>query len=481
MKKLLIGILVLVLGVALLAPFGLGYVADKRFIALLDKMAESGMIDYTVLRTDRGWFSTDMEVVMEISGDMADGYNDYRKSAGKPVAANPGVLLKSRLYHGPVAIASFSEMGTSFSPVVSRVKTDVYVDQGDGTDGELLPVNINTLFKLAGGGVTSLSMDSWKGDLEGGDAQIQWDGVNGQFVFSEGFATQTLDLTAPLLSIKGSDGVFSVKDMSIKSDTYTGIQEIELGTASLSVGKMIVQNPKDKQRISIDGLSFAAESTASGELVNSVLSMKMGVMNVAGLKFGPGVLSLELNNLDAASVAKISKQVKEMRGSNMPEEQLSMMVGSTMLSILPDLLKQGPELLIKDISLDSPYGKLSMTGSIRVDSTNEMAMANPLLLAEAVIADLKLSIPEDLLVTVYKLEVKKELEAESLEHTPEMLEEMARNRVTMQMSPLVAQGMLVYAEGKYIMSMSFEAGRLEVNGQEIPIAALMSGMQGGGQ
>jgi len=166
MKKLLITILILVLGVALLAPFGLGYVADKRFIALLDKMAESGMIDYTVLRTDRGWFSTDMDVVMEISGDMADGYNEYRASAGKPVTANPGVLLKNRLFHGPIAIASFSDMGTLFSPVVSRVKTEVYVDQGASTDSEPLPVNITTLFKLVGGGATSLSMDSWKGPIE---------------------------------------------------------------------------------------------------------------------------------------------------------------------------------------------------------------------------------------------------------------------------------------------------------------------------
>ena len=74
-----------------------------------------------------------------------------------------------------------------------------------------------------------------------------------------------------------------------------------------------------------------------------------------------------------------------------------------------------------------------------------------------------------------------EFEAENLEHTPEMLEEMARNRVTMKMSPLVAQGMLVYADGEYTMNMSFESGKLELNGQEIPIAALMSGMQGGGQ
>jgi len=481
MKKLLITVLVLVLGVALLAPFGLGFMADKRFIGLLDKLAESGMIDYTVLRTDRGWFSTDMEVVVEISGDIADGYNEYRASSGKPVTANPGVLLKNRLFHGPVAIASFSELGTSFSPVVSRVKTDVYVDQGDGTDAEPLPVNINTLFKLVGGGVTSLSMDSWKGAIEGGDAQLQWDGINGQFVFSKGFATQAIDLVAPLLSISGSDGVFSIENMSLKTDTYLGKYELELGTAIMSIGKMVFQNPEDKKRISIDGLSISAESTASGELVNSTVAMKMGVIDVAGLKVGPGVLTIDINNLDAESVAKIGKQIKEMRGSNMPEEQLSMMVGSTMLSVLPDILKQGPELVIKDISLDSPHGKLNITGSIRVDSSNELAMANPLLLAEAVIADLKVSIPEGLMVSIFKFDVKKELEAENLEHTPEMLEEMARNRVTMQMSPLVAQGMLVYADGKYTMTMSFEAGRLELNGQEIPIAALMSGMQGGGQ
>jgi len=481
MKKILITVLVLVLGVAFVAPFGLGFVADKRFIGLLDKMAESGMIDYTVLRTERGWFSTEMDVVMEISGSLAEDYNDYRSAAGKPVAANPGIILKSHLYHGPIAIAAFSGMGTSFAPVISRVKTEVYVDQDSNTDNDPLPINIETLFKPVGGGVTSLSMDSWKGDIDDGGAQLQWDGINGQFVFSGDLGTQTIDLVAPLLSVNGSGAVFSVKDMLIKTDIYPGLYEIGLGSASLSVGKMVVQNLEDKENISVDGLSITAESTASGELVNTTMNMKMGVIEFAGMKYGPGLLTLELNNLDAASFAKIEKQVKEMRSSNMSDEQLSMMVGSTMLSVLPAILKQGPELIIKDISLESPYGKLNITGNIRVDSNNELAMANPLLLAEAVIADLKVSIPEGLMVAMNKREVQKELEAENLEHTPETLDEMARNRVTMTMSPMVAQGLLVYADGEYTMNMSFESGRLEINGQEIPVAALMSGMQGGGQ
>jgi len=481
MKKLLITVLVLVLGVALLAPFGLGYMADKRFIGMLDKMSESGLIDYTVLRTERGWFSTEMDVVMEISGSMADDYNKYRSASGKPVVANPGVILKSRLYHGPVAVASFGDMGASYLPVISRVKTEVYIDQGSDTAAEPLPVDIETLFKPVGGGVSRLTMDSWKGDIEGGAAQMQWDGVNGQFVFSSDFGTQTMDLTAPLLNISGADGVFNIKDMSFKADIYPGLYEIGLGTASFSVGKMDFTNPQDKQSISLDSLSMNVESTASGEVVNSTIIMKMGVIDIAGMKYGPGLLSLDINNLDAEAFSKIGKQAKELRDANMSDEQMSMMIGSTMLSVLPQILKQGPEIIIKDISLESAYGKLTITGSISVDPSNEMAMANPLLLADAVIADLKVSIPEGLMVAMNKQAVQKELEAENLEHTPEMLEEMARNRVTMIMSPIVAQGMLVYADGEYTMNMSFESGKLEINGQEIPVAALMSGMQGGGQ
>lgn len=479
MKKSIIAVLVLVFGAVLLAPFGLGFIADKRFIGLLDKMADSGMVDYTVLRTERGWFSTEMDVVMEISGEMADAYTKYRKEAGKPVTANPGVILKSRLYHGPVAVASFSDMGSSFAPVISRIKTDVYADTGDGSDSEPLPFDIETLFNLGGGGITLLSMDSWKGEVENGTAQMQWDGINGQIVFSDGFDETAIDLVAPLFSVVGDEGVVKVQDMSLKTDTYLGPQDIELGNAVIAVGKLGFQETAGKVNVSMDGMSIAAQSSASDELVNSTVSMKMGIIDVAGVKYGPGVLAMELNNLDAASMAKIQKQMKELRRSNMPEEQLSMMIGSTLLSVLPDLLKQAPELIITDLSLDSPHGKFKMTGSIRVDASNEMAMENPLLLAEAVIADLSLSMPEALLVAIKKYEVQNELEAENLDHTPEMLDEMARNRVTMDMSPLVSQGMLVYVNDEYTMNMRFEAGKLELNGQEIPIAALMSGMQGG--
>ncbi len=485
MKKSLIAVLVVALVVILVAPFGLSFVADKRFIGLLDKLSESGMLDYTVLRTERGWFSTEMDVVMEISGDLAEAYSNSRVQAGKPVAANPGVMLKNRLYHGPVAIASFADMGASFSPVVSRVNTLVFVDEVDGDKAnELLPIDIETLFKLAGGGQSKLSMENWTGDIADGEAQLQWDGISGQLVFNNGYTRTAIDLSAPLLSINAEDGAVKIENMAFETDTYVGSHELELGDASATISKVSIQasGDKGKKSVTIDGMSMEAGSTASGEsseLVNSTVTMKIDGFNIEGVKYGPAVMSLDLNNLDAASIAKIQKQLKELQKTDMPEEQLSMMAASTMFSVLPDLLKKAPELIIRDISLESPFGKLNVVGSIRVDASNELAMANPFLLVEAIIADLNLNMPESLLVELQKLEVRKELEAESLEHTPEMIEEMAKSRVTMKMSPLVAQGMLVFADSEYTMNVTFESGKLVLNGQEIPVAALMSGMQGG--
>src|SRR5262245_30050651 len=75
MKKISVIVLVL-LAVLVVAPWGIGMVAEKRVNAGLDKLTETAPYLAVVDRKwTRGWFRSEQEVTFELFGSMLGGAN----------------------------------------------------------------------------------------------------------------------------------------------------------------------------------------------------------------------------------------------------------------------------------------------------------------------------------------------------------------------------------------------------------------------
>jgi uncharacterized protein YdgA (DUF945 family) len=188
--------------------------------------------------------------------------------------------------------------------------------------------------------------------------------------------------------------------------------------------------------------------------------------------FGPGVYTMALRNLDAESMAKINNEIKQLQKQGIPQDQLGMMLGVKMFALLPTILKKGPELEIPELSLDSDYGKIVGKGKLGFDTSNEVALANPLLLASAVIADAEFSIPEAFLVAIEMNSVRKDVAALGLDYTDEQMQQEASNRIKQKMSSPAAQQFFQLKDGNYSFVASYVNGQLTVNGRIVPLAGL---------
>ena len=203
------------------------------------------------------------------------------------------------------------------------------------------------------------------------------------------------------------------------------------------------------------------------------MTLRAGGVVVGDLDLGPATYTVALRNLDARAVAKLNQTVADMRQKNLPAEQVNMVLGATMLGLLPDLLKKGPVLEISEISLGGERGQALGKGQLRVDTSNPAVLQNPLLLKDALLLEAQVDLPESLLVSLTEFALRKQLAAVGGEYSNEQIQAMAENGVRQRMAQESARRLFVFEDGVYRMRMHMEGGRFSLNGQTVDPTALV--------
>ncbi len=470
MKRLVLGAGVLVLLALGAAPAGFGYFADQRMDALLQEMEKSEALKFSEVKRQRGWLSSTAEVSVEVSGEVGEAYRKYLEKAeaggGQPLR----LTFLNRIHHGPMPFTAAKGGG----PALAVIDTELIGIQGAGPVEEF-PIELVTELPLSGGGVTHIAMPAHTGVPGEGDTQIDWQGLEGDVTFSPDLKNVQTRLDAPRLVVEDARISVRVTGAQLRSDMHPYGDGLSLGKISLSVAELHFR-PENGKEVKLDGLSLeAASEEASPQVIDSSFVLRMNGLRAAGMDFGPGAYLLGLRNLDAAALAKLQKTVEELQQKDLPPEQINMMFGATMMGMLPEFLKRGPVLEIKELSLDSEHGKLHGTGTLTVDTGNPAVLSNPLLLKDAVVADAELHIPEAFLVAITAQGLRRELKGLDMDYPDDQVEAMAQVRVQNRMSAPPAAMLFVLEDGTYRFQGSVRQGRITVNGREIDPAAMGGG------
>lgn len=469
MKRLVLVVGVLVLLALGAAPAGFGYLADQRMDALIAEMEKSGAVKFSQVKRHRGWFSSTAEVSVEVSGELGQAYRKYLEKAGSGDGQPLRLTFLNRIHHGPVPFTA----PKGRRPALAVIDTELIAVQGDRpVSKEDFPVELVTRLRLSGGGVTHIAMPARTGAIGEGDTQIDWQGLEGRVTFSADLRKVQARFSAPRLVVEDARTSVRLADARLSSDMRPYVDGLSLGKIAFSVGEVHIQ-PENGEEVELDGLSLEAASEEAGpQVIDSSVVLRMDTLRAAGMQFGPGAYLLALRNLDAAALAKIQETVEELQQKDLPPEQINMMLGATMVGLLPELLKRGPVLEIKEVSLDSEHGKLHGTGSLTVDTSNPAVLSNPLLLKDAVVADVELHIPEAFLVAIAAQGLQRELRGLDMEYPDDQVEAMARVRVQTRMSVPPVATLFVLEDGTYRFEGSIRKGRITVNGREIDPAAM---------
>ncbi len=464
MKKIIT--LLVVLGALLaLAPFGFGFWAQARMDSMLADLNAAGMVEFTTIKMDRGWFSSEAIIEAELGTAYSPKLGQLKKAGG--VADIPTVILKNTVHHGPFPFMSGQ---ISLMPTVATIDTK-FVKSLQG-DEPMVDFDYSMLTDMSLSGYNQVKMDipEWDGPVDNGKLTLQWEGLKGDIGFSSGLKDGRINIAAPSLKLEGKGGNMLMQSLKIDSESEEGIEGLSLGSATFSIGKIAVRDTKKGVDFSIDKLGITADSTASGDNIDSTAAFNIESFSLAGDRFGPGVFNMAFRKLDAGALGRINKKYRELnKQRDLPAEQVSMSLGMTLLSELSTLLKKGPEIEISELSLGSSNGKLIGTAMVTVDTSRPEMLSNPMLIKDAVIGEVDVEIPEELLVALNMAALRQEFKGVNIEYTEEQLTTMAKNRVNKRFAPLVGANIFTQVGNMYKFKASFKDGVPVVNGKPFQI------------
>jgi len=468
MRKGFAGGAIALVTVALAAPFGFSFLAQARLQELIEEVNAGGAVRADLVTFQRGWLQSRADVAVEVIGDAANGYMEFQRKAGR----DPEPLrctLRSAVHHGPVPLGAGDP-----APAVAVLIGKLTEGEGCRQLQEKLGLTLTTRFDLGGGGRIQAAIPEHNfADQEKGT--LNWQGLDLQVQFERGFRSVATAMDAPGLVVTGRQADLRMGALALASDIHKGIADLGLGEFSLTLASLAVQ-PKTEGAVltRIDGIVVEGASRDAGDgTVDAEVLLRAGDIAVGDLELGEATYKVALRNLDAHALAKINQTVVDLRQKNLPPEQMNMMLGATVLGLLPDLLKRGPVLEISEISMGSDGARLLAKGRLSVDTSDPTVLQNPLLLKDALLLEAQVDLPEPLLVAFTEFGLRKQLAAMDAEYSDEQIVSMAQIGVRQRMAQQNMQRLFLLEDGVYRMRMHMADGRFNLNGQTVDPSALM--------
>jgi len=457
MKKV-IGILLLVVVLGAVAPFGFGFWADARLAELVAEANKSGVVDFTVIKTEKGWFSTQVVIEAEPAGKLSESIRKAKISQ----AANSKLILRGTLYHGPFP---FAKGGISLMPVIGTMDSR-FVKGVDSTEGIVnIDYSMKVIFALTGNTNVKIDIPAWNGPLGKGDANLEWKGLRGDISFTKGMKSAKMDINAPYMKLVSKKGTLLMESFSIVSDSKEGIEGLSLGNANFKIGKIEFMEGASQSSFKMDSADMSVNTDASGDNVSMDMSLTVAKVIASGEQYGPFIFKFGLKNLDAGALARIRDKANAARGGEIPPDQVKMMMATTMLSEMSNLLSKGPVIEIPELSLRSTVGNMTGSARLSVDTSKPALLANPFLMKNALVGEVDIEISENLMVAMALVSIRKEFKEANIKYTEDQLKTMAQSRVNKRMSGLVAANMFIKDGDMYRFKAGIKDGIPMVNGK----------------
>ena len=466
MKTGILVVVVLLLVVAA-APFGFGYWAEARLSDLYAEMSDNGAMGIDVVKTDRGWFQTSSEAVFQVRGDIARKYEEYQRNAGAEVEPLR-CTVRSQIHHGPIPLVDDTK------PAVAAVDSALVAGPHCKSLQDRLKLSVRTWLHFDGGGVSHISTPEQSVSADGGHGLVHWHGLDADIRFNREFERVRMDVTSPGIDLSDETADVSVRELRWRSDIAEGLEGLDLGSFDFTVASLEV-TPKtgDALKTTLSQMALRGSSAeADNATVDSEVSLRAERLSAGDLEFGPAHYVLALRNMDAEAMAKITAAIADARRKNLPEQQAGMLVGATLLGLLPDILKKGPVLEISEFSIASPQGSAQGAARLTIDTSDPAVFQNPLLLTQALVLDASFEVPEALLVALAERSIAKEVASLGAGYSDEQITAMARMRVRQGMSSAQAQQWFVLDEGVYRLELQMDQGRMTLNGRAVQPGAL---------
>ncbi len=451
---------VIVAAVLLALPAVVGYQVEQRYQQWQQELQQGG-VELGRKSYRRNWFGATADTVLRITLPA-----DAQGKSG-----TLELTVSSEIRHGPLTWGS----GLGLAEIESRVQID-----GRPLFPEQNPERLLTRVGLDGSGATQVVLPPL--DMEARDdlPEIHFEGLTGGVEFSAGLDRITSRFSMPMLSLVTAAGQrISFSGVELESRSRRDDNGLMLGDGRFVIGGFSLDDPGGDNRIELQGLEISGVSDSQADLVSGQVSYRLQRLDMNGSRFGPGLLTLGLDQLSASALKQIQQGMEQIRRKALPEREQSRQVLGVMLANLEPLLTRNPKLTIDPLTLQAPEGEIKARFSIQPKGLQRQEVANLQALLQKLDGVFELSMPEVYYQMLFRQQAKRALQQQlawrrlqdeqATMPTPDELEAMAERLGRQQLDQLLRQEML-RREGKMLYTKaSLADGLLTVNGKLLPL------------
>ena len=499
MKKI-IGLVVVLAALVLGGYYALGYVTERTIKKNMGVMNQSNGLSVDITQYHRHWFSS--EAVANIQIHVAE--HVIENAEGKPttIAAQEYALsVPVTIYHGPM---SFTGSGLVFGigyaeghlnlPEGMIEKYTMPLDAKSKQPEIKFSAHVSYLNKLG----FEVAIPAFKLVAKEGNAEADWLGM-----------TSHTSVSSDLNHIDGRftlQGIQLAKDkVKLVSGSVVSNYALHLSNEGLYLGKATVSVPsvvvtKDGAPLfELNKLDVTSDSDTQKDLFKSSFKLSLEKFFTNGKAYGPGLLEVSIENLDAKVLATINAQSNKMKAAVGAERQQVMFA---MISELPNLLGQGAVLNVSTLKLVFPEG--DMSGHVKValpaGETN-----NPFQMIQKMEGEGKIQLPASLVRGMLIRSIEQKSLAQSSPQGAVMpqlkndktatpppavgtvaveppvtqpavvspaLVQSATDEADKRLAAMVKAKLLVELDKDYVVELNLEKGQLKINGQLFDPTAL---------
>ena len=457
------------------ASWWAGVGAEK---AMQQQLAQIGKLPYFIVKQSsyqRGWFSAEQTVELELSDSLTWPYQAYLKFADKPYTPIR-IKYRNRIQHGPLPLlGSFN-----LRPLKARVETELLLSAEAKKAlkpffGDQPPIRIENRIAFNNDGDMRIGIPAFDYEEAISGVKVKWNGLQSGLNYAGDYNRYDVDALLPGIHLDAAGkGTIDAGKLSVQTESQRGVAGLMLGKGQAQLASLAVETSKPSPfKGSLNALQYGYQTNASGDYLNSDVQLGFASLDLSGKRYGPADMAFAARHLHAPTVAKLEQVLRDIQKQGLSTSDDNGKAFAMFKQNGMPLLRNDPELELKHLTLRLTEGEVKLKGRLALKGFVDADVDQPLHLLEKISADADLKLPKKVVETYIRLLVRNILIERSgsqlSDEQVENIDSLAQQLVQGQIANLIEQK-LIRAEGDVLATTAlWRNGKLTVNNVAVPL------------
>ena len=466
MKKT-IGSVAVLAAVVLGGYYGTGLITERTLKRNIQMINQSNNVSVKLVAYQRGWFHSKANLMWNIQ--MPERFVPTQQGDSALVPSQTYAFeTPVMIYHGPVSLANNGvHFGLGYATTEVQIP-ETYKKQFDAVyEAESIPPVLNASMFVSYFNQTHLHLQipTFRLVTIKNKDVIEWGGLDSEFAISAKKYHIDGHLTLNGVNVSSGNMSLSLGKVASEYDMHQNDDGLYLGDASIAFPSLVVMKNKtvDFELADVDTKS---ESEVVNGLFDSSFHGSFEKLTRHGKAYGPGRITVDLQNLDAKVLATINEQAGKMQRIPDSQRQQALLM---MLPQLSTLLGKGATFEVSEFNIGMPDGVFDASLRIALPKGD---LGNPFQLIQKIEGKGKVKIPAKLLKTLLTRSVTESLllqaEKQKLDQTepPKTVSEVSNAVVVPAPEPTaseVKEPVVTVGEVKTLPPVSSDEFKQQVN------------------